>query len=136
MVGKVMGMRGAAVLIVLVMASACTAREGDASPPSEPRTSARSATAPTGSTHVSLIAMHEVPMQIGNLVQKVISVGETVEAVCFAPAPAGYPGPVAKVQSGPTLGFVIIDVNGAALFDVPAKQLEAQLPACGPTSLM
>jgi hypothetical protein len=85
---------------------------------------------------VFLTAEEEVPMQVGNLVQKVLEPGSTVEALCFAPAPPTYPGPVAQVRSGRTVGYVVVEHDGRSTFDLTASQLDERLPSCERVNLM
>jgi hypothetical protein len=129
-------MRRALVLVpLLVLTSACTQNSGNSGAPggkAQPDASAPTSNAESG---INLTAEADVPMQIGNVVQKVIRVGSTVEALCFHKAPVGYPGPVAKVRSDETVGFVIVGEDGDANFDVPVSDLRARLPGCGPTGL-
>jgi hypothetical protein len=85
---------------------------------------------------VFLTAQEELPMQVGNLVQKVLKPGSIVEALCFAPAPPTYPGPVAQVRSGRAVGYVIVEHDGHPAFDLTASEIEAQLPSCERVNLM
>jgi hypothetical protein len=79
---------------------------------------------------LDITAARDVPMQIGNLVQKTLRAGSTVEALCFASAPTGYPGPVAEVRSGQTVGYVIVEADGEPFFNLAGSEIEARLPAC------
>lgn len=127
--------RALVVVFLLFLASACTSESDNSG--SRPDTAAPSNSAPTGTVKsgIDLTAEEELPMQIGNVVQKVIRVGSTVEALCFHKAPVGYPGPVAKVRSGETVGFVIVGTDGDATFDLSVSDLRTRLPGCGPISL-
>jgi hypothetical protein len=116
----------AAALVVAVSLSGC----GRSAPHSQP-----SRSRPHLET-VVLTAVEEVPMQVGNLVQKVLEPGTTVEALCIAPAPPTYPGPVARVRSGRTVGYVIVEHDGRSSFDLTAAELDARLPHCGRVNLM
>lgn len=115
-------MRALVLVTVLAVATACSSGDEEQGK-SETRT-------------VHLTVQHEANMQVGNLIQKVLDVGDPVEALCFATAPEGYPGPVAQVQSGPTIGYVTVEADGTSFFDVPANELRERLPDCGPTGLM
>lgn len=106
--------RTALVVLVVVLVAACSSNSD------------------SDSRHGSLriAARHDVPMQIGNLVQKTLHAGAKVEALCFASAPNGYPGPVAKVRSGKTVGYVIVEADGEPSFNLRGSDIEARLPTC------
>jgi len=113
-------MRTVVAIAVIVLGSSCSLH-GSSSDPGGP---------------VKLTVEREVPMHLGNLVQIVLRPGDVVEATCFAPAPGGYPGPVVKVRSGPTVGYAVVEGNGVRFFDVLASELRERLPGCGRTGLM
>lgn len=91
-----------------------------------------SSSSDSASPHGPLViaARHDVPMQNGNLIQKMLHAGAKVEALCFARAPTGYPGPVAKVRSGKTVGYVIVEADGEPAFNLRGSEIEARLPTC------
>jgi hypothetical protein len=100
------------VVLVTVLVAACSSNSDS----------------PHGSLEIT--ARHDVPMQVGNVVQKTLHTGAKVEALCFADAPMGYPGPVAKVRSRKTVGYVIVEADGEPSFNLSGSDIEARLPTC------
>jgi hypothetical protein len=92
-------MRTLVVLAVVTLSFSCAADSDDDSPPEEP---------------VLLTAERDVVMQVGNLIQKELRAGDEVEALCIAPPPDGYPGPVVQVRSGATVGYATVEADEVA----------------------
>ncbi|WP_151082273.1 hypothetical protein [Nocardioides cynanchi] len=107
------------LLSVLALAVSCSADDRSATP----------------ETSVSITVKRDVVMQVGNLIQKELAPGDMVEALCIAPPPDGYPGPVVKVRSGSTVGYATVEADGLHYFDTSAAELQERLPDCGPTGL-
>jgi hypothetical protein len=106
--------RAGLVVLVVVLVAGCSSNSHSDSPHGP----------------LEIAARHDVPMQNGNLVQKTLHAGAKVEALCFDRAPSGYPGPVAKVRSGKTVGYVIVEADGEPSFNLRGSEIEARLPTC------
>ena len=128
-------MRKTFVLVpLLLLGSACTTSFDSSGGPAKAQSDASASTS-TVKSGLQLTAERDVPMQIGKSGSEGHLRRIHGRSPVFHEAPGGYPGPVAKVRSGETVGFVIVGVDVDATFDVSARDLRTRLPARGPISL-
>lgn len=74
-----------------------------------------------------------VPLQNGNLVQRVLEPGTTATALCYVSedrVPTGFPGSAIRVRSGRTVGYTVVEIDGRGAFDVSRQELREALPDC------
>ena len=82
---------------------------------------------------IPIQAQESVPLQIGNLVQRILKPGSTATALCYVSedrVPTGFPGSAIRVRSGQTVGYTVVEVDGHGVFDVSGQELRKGLPDC------
>lgn len=129
---RVVAVRVVTVLVsTLVLVAACSSGSDDPDRGSAQAPSSDATGEAQTPASVRMTANQDVTLQVANLIMKVIRAGSTVEALCYASqVPVGYPGPVAQVRSGRRIGYVIVEVDDEATFNLTGRELAEQLPSC------
>ena len=90
------------------------------------------------STGVQIQVRESVPLQIGNLVQRVLRPGSRATALCYVAedrVPPGFPGSAIRVRSGRTVGYTVVEVDGHPVYDPSGQELRQALPDCPDVAL-
>ena len=85
------------------------------------------------SAGVEVQVRETVPLQVANLVQRVLRPGSTATALCYVSedrVPAGFPGSAIRVRSGRTVGYTVVEVDGRDVYDRSGQELRRALPDC------